>query len=196
MTVAAVAPVAITTGRLLLRRWQAGDRAPFAALNADPEVMRHFPGRLDRAGSDALVDRLEARWTETGFGFAAVERRADGAFLGLVGLGRMDVPEVPRLDGAVEVGWRLARAHWGQGYATEAAGAWIDWAFGPGGRDEVVAITVPANRRSQAVMRRLGMTEDAGGRFEHPAVPAGSPLAEHVLFRLRRTAWRSRRREG
>lgn len=182
-------PGVIETERLRLRPWERRDRAPFAALNADTEVMRHFPGTLDRAGSDALIARIETRWREAGFGFAVAERKADAAFVGLVGLGRLKMPEVPRLDGAVEVGWRLARAHWRQGYATEAARAWLAWGFRALGLAEIVAITVPANRRSQAVMRRLGMEEVAEGGFEHPAMPAGSPLRPHLLFRIRRSEW-------
>jgi len=185
-----VAPGVLETRRLLLRPWAPRDRVPFAALNADPEVMRYFPATLDRAGSDALIARIEARRDEAGFGFAVAERKADGAFVGMVGLGRMPMPEVPRIDGAVEVGWRLARAHWGAGYATEAAGAWMDWGFAALGLDEIVAITVPANRRSQAVMRRLGMEEEPEGRFEHPALPARSPLRQHVLYRIDHERWR------
>ncbi len=184
-----IAPASIETPRLRLRRLDARHRVAFAALNADPEVMRHFSDVLDRAESDALVARIEARRVETGFCFAAAERRADGAFVGLVGLGRMQLPEVPRLDGAVEVGWRLARAHWGRGYATEAAGAWLDWGFAALGVAEIVAITVPANLRSRAVMHRLGMEEVADGRFEHPALPVGSPLRTHVLYRMDRGRW-------
>lgn len=180
----------LETARLRLRPWEARDRDPFAALNGDPEVMRHFPGVLDRAGSDALLGRIEARRAAAGFCFAAAERRVDGAFVGLVGLGRMRMPEVPRLDGAVEVGWRLARAHWGKGYATEAARAWLGWGFAVLGLAEIVAITVPANLPSQAVMRRLGMEEVPDGRFEHPALPAGSPLRTHVLYRIDRDRWR------
>ncbi len=179
----------IETDRLTLRRWEARDRAPFAALNGDPVVMRHFPGTLDRAGSDALIARINARWASDGFGFAVAERRADRVFLGLVGIGRMRMPEVPRLDGAVEVGWRLARAQWGKGYATEAARAWLAYGFGTLGLAEIVAITVPANLPSQAVMRRLGMGEVPDGRFDHPLVPAGSPLRPHVLFTIDQSDW-------
>ena len=182
-------PPVLATERLLLRPWEERDKAPFAAANADPEVMRHFPGRLDRAGSDALVARIEARWAEDGFCLGVAERKADGAFLGMVGLARLRMPDVPRIDGAVEVAWRLARAHWGQGYATEAARGWLGWGFGTGEFDEIVAIAVPGNHASLAVMQRLGMAEDRGGRFEHPAVPEGSPLRPHLLFRIGRTQW-------
>ena len=183
-------PPVLETERLVLRRWQERDKQPFAALNADPEVMRHFPGTLDRAGSDALVARIDGRWAEAGFAFAVAERKADGAFVGMVGLARLRMPEVPRLDGAVEVGWRLARAHWGRGYASEAGQAWVEWGFGTLGLDEIVAIIVPGNRRSQAVARRLGMAEERGGRFEHPALPPGSPLRPHLIYRAGRDQWR------
>ena len=179
----------IETARLVLRPWEERDRAPFAAINADPEVMRHFPGPLDRAASDAFIDRRLAQRAEDGIAYAAVELRADGALLGFAGLARMRMPEVAHLDGGVEIGWRLGRAHWGRGYATEAARGWLAHGFGPLALDEIVAFTVPANHRSQAVMRRLGMEEDPAGGFEHPALPAGSPLRPHLLFRIGRDRW-------
>lgn len=179
----------LLTDRLVLRRWEPRDRAPFATLNADPEVMRHFPSLLDRRESDALADRLDAAWTAHGIGFAVAERRADGAFLGMVGLSRMRFPELgPPHDGALEVGWRLARPFWGQGYATEAARAWIGHGFHHLGVEEIVAITVPGNLPSQAVMRRLGMRPDPARSFEHPRIPEGHSLRPHVLYALRRAS--------
>ena len=177
----------IETDRLTLRRWEPRDLAPFAALNADPQVMALMPRLLDRAASDALVARIEARWREDGIAFAVAERREDGAFLGMVGLSvlRLDMLPAP----AMEVGWRLARAHWGQGYAVEAARAWIAHGFGILGLDEIVAITVPANARSLAVMRRLGMRERPERAFAHPALPEGHRLRPHVMHVLGRTDW-------
>jgi RimJ/RimL family protein N-acetyltransferase len=179
----------IETGRLLLRRWEPRDRAPFAALNADPEVMRHFPKRLTRSESDAMIGRLEDRWAGDGFCFAAAERRADGAFVGMVGLARVPfaLPLTP--DGAVEVGWRLARAHWGRGYASEAARAWLGWGFATLGPAEVVAFAVPANHRSQAVMRRLGMRPDLARSFDHPKLDEAHPLRRHLLYAIARDGW-------
>jgi RimJ/RimL family protein N-acetyltransferase len=180
----------LLTERLILRRWQDRDRAPFAALNADPQVMRHFPAPLSRAESDALVDRFERAWDDTGIGFAAAERREDGALVGMVGLSRLRLPELgPPIDGALEVGWRLARQCWGQGYATEAARAWVDHGFGALGLGEIVAIAVPANLPSHAVMRRLGMRRDPARSFEHPHIPEGHPLRPHVLFALPWSDW-------
>jgi RimJ/RimL family protein N-acetyltransferase len=174
----------LETARLILRPWEPRDRAPFAALNADPEVMAHFPKPLDRAESDAMIARIEERAAAEGFAFSVAERRSDGAFLGMVGLSRVRFP-VPRPPhGSVEVGWRLARAHWGNGYATEAARAWLDHGFGTLALAEIVAFTVPANTRSQAVMRRLGMRRDPARDFLHPALPEGHPLRPHVLFAI------------
>jgi RimJ/RimL family protein N-acetyltransferase len=178
----------IETERLLLRRWLPRDRAPFAALNADPAVMRHFPAPLTRQESDAVLVRLEDRWRNDGIGFAATERRSDGAFVGMVGLGRVRFAPTAPLDGAVEIGWRLAREHWGQGYATEAARAWLAHGFDTLGLDEIVAFTVPDNLPSQAVMLRLGMARDPARDFDHPALPLGSPLRRHFVFALRRTS--------
>ncbi len=162
--------------RLLLRRWRPADRAPFAALNADPEVMRYFPAPLSPAESDALVDRIEAAFEREGWGLWALEERATGAFLGFTGVARVGFEA--HFTPAVEVGWRLARAAWGRGYATEAARTALEHAA----LDAVVSFTAVANARSRAVMERLGMT--FAGEFEHPRLPAGHPLRRHVLYRL------------
>jgi RimJ/RimL family protein N-acetyltransferase len=170
------------TDRLLLRGWQARDREPFAALNADPEVMRHFPAPLSQSTSDAVADHLEAAVARAGWGLWAVEERATGAFIGFTGLAppNFDAHFTP----AVEIGWRLARDAWGRGYATEAARAAAAYAFGELGLDEIVSFTVPQNERSRAVMRRLGMRHDPGDDFDHPGLPPGDPLRRHVLYRL------------
>jgi RimJ/RimL family protein N-acetyltransferase len=173
----------IRTDRLLLRRWRQEDREPFALLNADPAVMEHFPALLTREESDDLVDRIEAGFEEHGFGLWAVE--AEGRFVGLAGL---SVPgfEAPFLP-AVEVGWRLARDAWGRGWATEAAGAALQAAFGPLHLPEVVAFTATTNRRSEQVMRRVGMRRVGG--FDHPRLPEGHRLRRHVLYRADAEAW-------
>lgn len=181
----------LRTERLLLRRFTDDDRDAFAALNADPEVTTYLPRPIERADSDALVDRIEAHWERHGFGLWALERRADGALLGFTGLA------VPGFEAhftpAVEVGWRLARPAWGHGYATEAARAALRHAFDTLGLVEVVSFTVPANRRSRAVMTRLGMTHNPAEDFDHPALPVGDPLRRHVLYRLAAVAFRAKR---
>jgi RimJ/RimL family protein N-acetyltransferase len=167
----------IRTERLLLRRWRAEDRAPFAALNADPAVMEHFPAPLTRQESDALADRIEAGFDRHGFGLWAVQ--AGGVLVGFTGL---SVPP-PEVAPEVEVGWRLARSAWGHGYAAEAARAAI--AHGRGvGVGAVVSFTAVDNVRSRRVMERLGMTHDPAEDFDHPRVPAGHRLRRHVLYRL------------
>jgi RimJ/RimL family protein N-acetyltransferase len=146
--------------------------------------MRHFPAKLTRAQSDAMVDRIESMFAEHGFGLYAVERREEGDFIGFVGLAQItfEAPFTP----AVEIGWRLARHAWGHGYSTEAARAVVDHAFGPLGLEELVSLTVPANEPSWRVMERIGMTRDPAEDFDHPRVPQGHPLARHMLYRLTR----------
>ena len=170
----------IRTDRLLLRRWLDSDREPFAALNADPKTMRFFVATLDRLESDAFVDLIESRFEQQGYGLWALEVTDTGEFIGSTGLNPMpdDVPGA----GGTEVGWRLARHAWHRGYATEAARAALDVAFGGVGMTEVWSMTAVLNEPSQAVMRRLGLTEVA--RFDHPRVAAGHPLQPHVTFRL------------
>jgi RimJ/RimL family protein N-acetyltransferase len=179
-------PASRPTDRLLLRRWRPEDRAPFAALNADPEVMEHFPARLTRAESDAFVDRIETGFAEHGFGLWAVEVQATGEFIGFTGLSvpSFDAPFTP----AVEIGWRLARPAWGHGYASEAARGALDAAFTRYGLAEVVSFTSVDNVRSQAVMRRIGMTHDPADDFDHPRLPPGDRLQRHVLYRAARPA--------
>ncbi len=169
------------TPRLVLRRFLPEDREPFAALNADPRVMGHFPKRLDRGESDAMADRIEGHFDKHGFGPWAVEVKDGAPFIGFIGLA------VPRFEAhftpAVEVGWRLAFDAWGHGYATEGARAALAYAFEAVGVREVVSYTVPGNDRSRRVMVRLGMRRDEADDFDHPLVPEGSPLRRHVLYR-------------
>ena len=170
----------IGTERLILRRWKEADRAPFAELNGDPETLVFFPSTLSREESDEFVDRIEARFERDGYGLWALEVSQTGEFIGFTGLAplRADVPN----GGGMEIGWRLARPAWHHGYATEAARAARDVAFGGAGLPELWSMTAVLNTPSQAVMRRIGMTEAV--RFDHPGVPAGSPLRKHVMFHL------------
>jgi RimJ/RimL family protein N-acetyltransferase len=172
------------TDRLMMRRWRDADRGPYAAMNADPEVMRYFPAALDRATSDASVDRIEALFDRQGFGLWALEIAETGEFIGFTGLNPM--PDGVPGAGGMEVGWRLARQAWHHGYATEAARAAVDVAFNGAGLAEIWSMTAVLNEPSQAVMRRLGMTPYA--HFDHPKVPAGHPVRPHVVYRLQREA--------
>ena len=176
-------PVQRSTARLVLRQWREEDREAFAAVNADPEVMAHLPSVLDRDGSNALLDRLQASIEVQGWGLWAVERRDTGVLQGFTGLSvpRHPLPFLP----CVEVGWRLARPAWGQGFATEAAREALRVGFDELGLEEVVAFTSVTNVRSRAVMHRLGMARDPGDDFDHPALPEGHPLRPHVLYRRR-----------
>jgi ribosomal-protein-alanine N-acetyltransferase len=164
----------IQTERLVLRRWQPADREPFAALNADPVVMEHFPAMLTREQSDAFVDRIEGHFEQHGYGLWALE--VDGRFAGYTGLAWAEgLPFSPCL----EVGWRLATHAWGHGYATEAARAALE--VGLEQVDSVVSFTAVVNERSWRVMERLGMRRES--EFDHPRVPDGSPLTRHYLYR-------------
>lgn len=169
------------TGRLLLRRWKPEDREPFAAINADPRVMEFLPELLSREQSDALADRFEAHFALEGFGPWVVEVIGGSTFIGFVGL--FVVSFDAHFTPAVEVGWRLESDQWGNGYATEAACAALDYGLRCVGLKEIVAFTVPANVRSMAVMERIGMVHDEEDDFDHPTLPMDSPLCRHVLYR-------------
>lgn len=176
------------TERLRLRQWRAADRAPFAALNGDPKVMEFFPELLAPAASDAMAGRCEASITARGWGLWAVETKDSGQFIGFVGL-HVPIPELPCAP-CVEIGWRLAAAHWGRGLASEAARGALRVGFETLALSEIVAFTATRNLRSRAVMEKIGMT-DANEDFEHPNVPVGSVLREHCLYRLSRADWKA-----
>jgi RimJ/RimL family protein N-acetyltransferase len=168
---------------VVLRGWREGDLDAFAALNADPRVMEHFPSTLTRERSDAMVrERLVPGFTERGYGVWAVEVPGVAPFVGFTGL--QPPAFEARFTPCVEIGWRLAYPYWGCGYVTEAARLAVAFGFEAVGLEEIVSFTVPANVRSIAVMERLGMTYD--GTFEHPRLPHGHHLRTHVLYRLRR----------
>ena len=172
------------TPRLVLRHWRDEDRDPFAAMGADPQVMEHFPAVLTREQSDAFVDRVGADLERRGWGLWAVEESSSGRFLGFTGLNvpGFDAPFLP----ATEIGWRLRRDAWGRGYAGEAARGVLEVAFADLELDGLVSFTATSNRRSQAVMARIGMRRDPAEDFDHPDLPAGHPLQRHVLYRLPR----------
>jgi ribosomal-protein-alanine N-acetyltransferase len=177
-------PIELRTDRLLLRRWRPDDVEPFAALNADPRVMEHFPAPYTREETERMVARIEQHFLERGFGLWAVEVVGIAPFVGFVGL------SVPKFEAhftpSVEIGWRLAAEHWDQGYATEGARAALAFGFHSLGLQEIVSFTVPDNVRSRRVMERIGMIHDADGDFEHPLVPEGHRLRRHVLYRCNR----------
>ncbi len=172
----------IRTERLLMRRWRQADRDPYAAMNADPVVMRYFPEIADRAASDVSIDWMEVLFDRQGFGLWVLELAETGEFLGFTGLNPM--PEGVPGAGGMEVGWRLAQHAWHHGYATEAAIAAVGVAFDGIGLDELWSMTAVFNMPSQAVMRRIGMTPHA--YFEHPRIERGHRLRPHVAYRMQR----------
>jgi RimJ/RimL family protein N-acetyltransferase len=188
------ASATLHTPRLNRRQWRDEDLAPFAAMNADPVVMEFFPKPLHRAESDEMAARIRDQLASRGFGLWAVEVPGVAGFIGFVGL------SVPRFEAhftpCVEIGWRLAREHWGRGYATEAARAALAFGFQDLALDEIVSFTAAANLRSRAVMERIGMTRSPADDFDHPALPEGHPLRRHVLYRAGRSMGDQQTRQG
>ena len=180
----------LKTERLLLRRWRDEDFTPFAAMNADPLTMRFMPSVLTADETRALMERLEEHHRLHGFGVWAVEATGVAPFIGFTGLQRVsfDAPFLP----AIEIGWRLAPAFWGKGYATEAAQAALRMGFEGLNLDQIVSFTVEANKPSWSVMERLGMHRDTAEDFDHPRLPVGHPLRRHILYRMKRSAWLAR----
>lgn len=170
----------LKTDRLVLRAWTPADRAPFAALNADPVVMEQFPAPLTREQSDAFVDRIEAHFAQHGYGLWVVE--VDGTFAGFTGLNwarGMPFDDVP------EVGWRLAHRFWGKGIASEAARAAVG--YGLAREPVIVSFTALTNERSWRVMERIGMQRV--GEFDHPRLEPGHRLRRHYLYRAEPGSW-------
>jgi RimJ/RimL family protein N-acetyltransferase len=177
--------ISLRTDRLLLREWREADCEPFAAMSADPEVMAMLPKLPNRAACDAWIAETRAHWAEHGFGLWAVEIPGEAQLIGGVGL---HVRPFPASFPPMVIAWRLTRSYWGQGYAFEAARAVIDDSFVRLGFDEIVAYTTIVNRRSLALMERLGMCRDPRDDFDHPDCPEGHPLRKHVVYRLRSAA--------
>ncbi|MNJ93364.1 anhydro-N-acetylmuramic acid kinase [compost metagenome] len=173
----------LETDRLILRLWKPEDLDAFAALCADPEVMEYFPAPLNREETAALIDRLIANRAKDGFSFMACERKDTGEFVGFVGLSYFVQPT--HFSPCIEIGWRLARKHWGQGFAPEAARAVLKYAFDVLKAPEVIAMTAVENWKSRKVMEKVGMSYDAKDDFDHPKVADGHPLKRHVLYRIK-----------
>ncbi|MEO6178271.1 MAG: GNAT family N-acetyltransferase, partial [Devosia sp.] len=178
----------------ILRDWQDSDRVPYAAFNVDPDVRRYFyPETKTTAETNEMVDGMIAALAADGFGFLAIERKSDGAFIGDAGLTRIDAATraVMPNPGDIEIGWLLGKAYWGQGYATEAARAWLDYAFGSLNLPELVSFTQAGNLASQRAMEKLGMVRDDAGAFEDPTVPEGHWQRPHVIYRIARPTGRA-----
>jgi RimJ/RimL family protein N-acetyltransferase len=184
-----VIPLTLRTARLVLREWRDDDVEPFAQLCGDPVVMRYMMPLDSRAAVDATVGAIRGHFARHGFGFWAVELPGEAPFIGMVGLAV--VAFAAHFAPAVEIGWRLARRHWGRGFAGEAAAAALDAGFSQLDLREIVAFTVPANEPSWRLMRRLGMHRNPQDDFDHPRVPDGHPLRRHVLYRISSEEWQS-----
>jgi len=176
----------LQTNRLILRQWNDEDLIPFAQLNADPVVMEYFPATLSTVESDDLANTIRSLIEQRGWGLWAVEAPGRAAFIGFVGL-HIPADDLP-CSPCVEIDWRLATAHWGKGYASEAADAALGHAFGELGLEAVVSFTAAINKRSEAVMQNIGMT-NTRQNFRHPRVDPASALCEHVLYKIHREDW-------
>jgi RimJ/RimL family protein N-acetyltransferase len=177
------------TQRLNLRQWRAEDYPLFAELTADPLVMQYFPSTLNRASSDALVDRLRDSIDDKGWGFWAAEIKETAEFIGFIGINQpaQTLPFSP----CVEIGWRLARQFWGKGYASEGARACLKFAFENLALREIVSMTPVLNYPSEKVMQCIGM-RDTEQNFNYPDLPEGHKLAGHVLYKITAEHWRRR----
>ena len=176
----------LESARLVLREWREADKPLYAKIIGDPVVRRYFVQTGTLTDARVGIDRAMERLRDVGFTFLAVERKEDGAFMGMLGMAPLSetlkaiIPGAP----AVEIGWQLGKEFWGHGYAPEGARAMLDFAWWKLRLREVVAITYEGNLPSRRVMEKLGMTYDERADFLHPDVPAGHALQPHVLYRI------------
>ena len=168
------------TERLRLRQWTDDDKAPFARMNQDPDVMKFLGTILSRSASDAAIKDQLSLMSANEPAFWAVERLGDGQFMGCIGVKRVNFQTA--FTPTYEIGWRLARAFWGQGYASEGAQAALGIGFTRWGLSTIHSFRVPANKASQTVMEKIGMKRVIGGDFRHPKLSEDDPLSEHVLY--------------
>lgn len=178
----------LETKRLILRDWRESDHELFFRLNSDSEVMEHFPKVLSRQESDESVERMKKHINDHGYGLWAMELKDSGLFVGTTGIFNTNFES--HFTPCHEVGWRLDKAHWGKGYAPEAAQASIAFGFNNLNLDEVVAITAVQNKNSRRVMEKLGMIHNPKDDFDHPKVPADSHVLRHVLYKVKKAHWK------
>ena len=177
----------LESARLLLRQWRDDDLPAFADLCADPQVMRYFPSTLSRLESAGVIGQIRGHFAEYGYGLWALQRKDTEEFIGFTGLKHIDFEAPFAAD--VEIAWRLAKEHWGLGFASEAAWTCLRCAFGQLHLDEVVAFTAEQNQQSEKVMQAVGMQYDHKADFDHPKLPAGHPLSRHRLYRMTQQHW-------
>ena len=176
----------LESDRLLLRQWTESDVSSFVKLNSDPQVMQYFPKILTEKESAEFISIMSAIIQEKGWGFWVLELKSANKFIGFVGLNtpRTILPFSP----CVEVGWRLHKEYWGNGYATEAGKLSLAYVFNRLALEEVVSFTTKSNAKSRKVMERLGMT-NTGNNFRYPDLPSEHPLSEHVLYKITKKEW-------
>ncbi len=172
--------VQLETQRLIMRQWCDDDIKPFAAMNQDARIMEFFPFVLNGEESAQMIEIFCERMQQPGFLYLPVIEKATGSFIGMVNL--TPVAFEAHFTPAFEIGWRLAFDFWGKGYATEAAKGLIEYGFSELNLGEIVSFTVIGNKRSSAVMERLGMTYE--GEFDHPGLPPENPLRRHALYQI------------
>ncbi len=182
-------PTELRTARLNMRNWRESDRAPFAAMGIDPEVMKYFPSPISRAESDRLIDHWFSQFAERGWGIWAVETRDSHQFIGFVGLYATQTNYFP-FSPCVEIAWRLRAQAWGKGYATEAAHEILRFSFEVLHLPEIVSFTALNNKKSSAVMERIGM-QNARADFDHPKISDGHALQQHCLYRITEHDWKA-----
>ncbi len=180
--------IVLATPRLLLRTWSLADVAQYHQLNQDPKVIAFLPGSLSKEQVENFIATANKHQQQHGYTLWAVELKKTGELIGYIGLNPIDwqAPFTP----AVEIAWRLDSRYWNQGYATEGAKAALAYGFNRVNLEQIVSFTVPDNKRSIRVMKKIGLIRDEYGDFAHPKLAPDHPLSQHILYRLNKTDYK------
>ena len=177
----------LETERLILRGWQDSDLEPFSTITADPEVRRYYPNVLTKDETRLVIERIKSHVEKEGFGLWALELRETGEMIGYTGLSKPTIEA--HFMPCVEIGWQIAKHHWGKGYAPEAAIKALEDGFSRLNLNEIVSFTSKLNSKSIRVMEKMGMLRNPKDDYMHPLLPDGHPLKPHVLYRLPKAVW-------
>jgi RimJ/RimL family protein N-acetyltransferase len=177
-----------TSERLGFRNWSGKDLTEFSKLNADLEVMEHFPKPLTEKETADFIDRLKKHYADNGFNYFATEVLDSGEFIGFIGLAFKDFKT--EFTPAVDIGWRLKKSSWGNGYATEGASRCLEFGFNQLNLEKIIATCTEKNVKSENVMKKIGMGKI--GNFKHPLLEEYPEYQKCICYAVTKETWQRR----